>query len=88
MGAGALGWEGLRRGRRCHAWLRPGEAHDDEEPDECQQDALGEKMRWDHGVVPSRRGEMGALYAVVETWALVPFDVRLSRAILLDVAVV
>jgi hypothetical protein len=39
VGVVALGLEGLglgRYGRSRHAWLRPGEVHDDEEPDECE----------------------------------------------------
>ena len=42
-----LGFEGLRqcrRGRRCHQALGPGEVQQDDEPDECEQDHVRDKM--------------------------------------------
>jgi hypothetical protein len=59
VGAGSLGLEGLRQGRcgRSGHWvLGPGEVHDDDEPDECEQDELRENMMRYHGVAPSNMG--------------------------------
>jgi hypothetical protein len=47
VGAGALGCERLGLGRYdrgVHAWLGPGEMEQNEEPDECKQDKLIDKL--------------------------------------------
>jgi hypothetical protein len=59
VGAVALECEGLGLGRcdrSAHAWLGPGEVHDDNEPEECEQHELRENMIRYHGVAPSHMG--------------------------------
>src|SRR5262245_44030629 len=66
-GAVALGLERLGlgwRGRNRHRVLGPGEAQNDEKPDECDQDELREKKMRLHGVTPPTCVERGAFYPV------------------------
>src|SRR5262245_10098058 len=66
-GAVALGRERLGlgwRGRNRHRALKPGEAQNDEKPDECEQDELREKKMRLHGVTPPTCVERGAFYPV------------------------